>query len=74
MLAMHQYHTACDRFPPAFVVGPDGKRRHGWLAWILPFLQPKLPEQYRLDEPFISNPNRRVSRLFCKFEYQEGTK
>ena len=30
MLAMHSYHDVYDRFPPAFVVGPDGKRWHSW--------------------------------------------
>jgi hypothetical protein len=52
MLAMHQYHDAHNSFPPAFTLGPDGKRWHSWRALILPYLDAELAEQYRLDEPW----------------------
>ena len=52
MLAMHQYHDAHNNFPPAFTLGPDGKRWHSWRALILPYLEPELAEQYRFDEPW----------------------
>ena len=52
MLAMHQYHEAYDSFPPAFVIGPDGDRWHSWRALILPYLEPELAKQYRVDEPW----------------------
>jgi hypothetical protein len=52
MLAMHQYHDAHNSFPPAFTLGPDGKRWHSWRALILPYLEPELALQYRLDEPW----------------------
>lgn len=52
MLAVHQYHDAHDSFPPAFTLGPDGKRWHSWRALILPYLEPELAKQYRFDEPW----------------------
>lgn len=52
MLAVHQYHDAHDCFPPAFTLGPDGKRWHSWRALILPYLEPELAKQYRFDEPW----------------------
>ncbi len=42
MQAMHQYHDTYESFPPAFVVGPDGRRWHSWRALILPWLEPEL--------------------------------
>ena len=57
-LALHNYHDAYDSFPPAFVLGPDGKRWHSWRALILPFLEekPVLSKKYRFDEPW-NGPN-----------------
>jgi len=52
MLAMHHYHDAHNSFPPAFTLGPDGKRWHSWRALILPYLEPERAAQYRLDEPW----------------------
>lgn len=52
MEAMHNYHDAYDSFPPAFTVGPDGKRWHSWRALILPQLAPELAARYRFDEPW----------------------
>jgi hypothetical protein len=58
MLAMHNYHDVYDQFPPAFVVGPDGKRWHSWRALILPYLEPELAKQYRFDEPWNGPHNK----------------
>src|SRR5580704_16313138 len=38
-LAMHNYHDVYNHFPPAVVVGPDGKTPHSWRVELLPFLQ-----------------------------------
>ena len=59
MLAMHNYHDAHHSFPPAFVVGPNGKRWHSWRALILPYLEPELARQYRFDEPW-NGPHNKV--------------
>ena len=58
MLAMHQYHDAHNSFPPAFTLGPDGKRWHSWRALILPYLEPELAKQYRFDEPWNGPHNK----------------
>lgn len=63
-LALHNYHDKYSCFPPAIVLGPDGKRWHSWRALILPFLdEPELAKQYRFDEPW-NGPNN--SRLLPK--------
>ena len=60
-LAMHNYHAAYLRFPPAVVIGPDGKTPHSWRVEILPFLdQLELYEQYRMDEPWDSEHNKQL--------------
>lgn len=56
-LALHNYHDTYKSFPPAFVLGPDGKPWHSWRVLILPFLeQEPLWKKYRLDEPW-NGPN-----------------
>ena len=30
LLALHNYHDAYGRFPPAYVAGPEGKPMHSW--------------------------------------------
>jgi beta-lactamase regulating signal transducer with metallopeptidase domain len=60
-LAMHNYHDARKSFPPAVVIGPDGKTPHSWRVAILPYLgQDALYNQYKLDEPWDSENNRKV--------------
>ena len=56
-LALHNYYEAHQSFPPAVVIGPDGKTPHSWRVAILPYLeQAPLYEQYRKDEPW-NGPN-----------------
>src|SRR5438067_10524664 len=56
-LAMHGYHDANNRFPPAFVNnGPYGTSgfnfTHGWAPFILPHVeQQSLYDRYRWDYP-----------------------
>lgn len=52
MLALHNYHDEFRSFPPAFVVGPDGKRWHSWRSLILKDIDPELASKYRFDEPW----------------------
>lgn len=60
-LAMHNYHDVNKRFPPAVLLGPDGKTKHSWRVAILPYLdQAGLYKQYKLDEPWDSENNKRV--------------
>jgi hypothetical protein len=62
-LAMHNYHDAHNHFPPAVVVGPDGKTPHSWRVELLPFLQQaRLYDQYRMNEPWDSPHNKVILR------------
>lgn len=58
-IAMHAYHLNHGKFPPAVVIGPDGKTPHSWRVALLPYLeQQQLFRRYRLDEPWDSPNNR----------------
>lgn len=60
-LALHNYHDSHLCFPPAYVMGPDGKPWHSWRVLILPFLdQPDLAKEYRFDEPWNGPNNSRL--------------
>jgi len=68
-LAMHNYYDMHNHFPPAVVMGPDGKTPHSWRVEILQTLGPDgdlwkqnvaLYKQYRLDEPWDSENNKKV--------------
>lgn len=61
MVAIRSYHDRYDSFPPAFVIGPDGKRWHSWRALILPDLDPELAKEYRMDEPWDGPDNSRLA-------------
>ncbi|MBI5759663.1 MAG: DUF1559 domain-containing protein [Planctomycetales bacterium] len=56
-LALHNYHDNYHSFPPAYVLGPDGKPWHSWRVLVLPFLEETdLAKAYRFDEPW-NGPN-----------------
>jgi len=60
-LAFHNYHDVHKRFPPAVVIGPDGKTPHSWRVEVLPFLEQKaLYDQYRMLEPWDSPHNKKL--------------
>jgi hypothetical protein len=61
MLAMHNYADVNKHFPAAVVIGPDGKTPHSWRIEVLPYLdQPALYQQYKMDEPWDSENNKKV--------------
>lgn len=63
-LAMHNFHSTYNSFPPAMIRGPDGKPWHSWRVFLLPFLDyGALYAQYRFDEPW-DGPNN--SKLLAK--------
>jgi hypothetical protein len=60
-IAMHNYHDIHRHFPPAVVIGPDGKTPHSWRVELLPFLDEKrVYDYYRLNEPWDSPHNKLV--------------
>ena len=59
-LAIDAYERAYGSYPPAYVLGPDGKPWHSWRVLVLPYLgsQPNLIyQQYNLDQPWDSPQN-----------------
>lgn len=61
-LAFHNYHDSYGRFPPAAVIGPDGKAWHSWRVLLLPFLEANdLYGQYDFAQPWDSPKNRAVA-------------
>jgi len=53
VLALHNYHDTYGQFPPAFIVGPNGKPWHSWRVLLLPFLEADATyKAYRFDEPW----------------------
>ncbi|QDU41878.1 Regulatory protein BlaR1 [Symmachiella dynata] len=63
-LAMHDYNAANGHFPPAVVMGPDGKTPHSWRVALLPYLGLRVAgdqyQGYKLDEPWDSEHNKTV--------------
>ncbi len=60
-LAMHNYHDVHGHFPPAVIMGPDGKTPHSWRVELLPLLdQQTLYEQYQQNESWDSPANKKV--------------
>jgi hypothetical protein len=60
-LAMINYEAKHGHFPPAVIIGPDGKTPHSWRVELLPFLdQNQLYDQYRMSEPWDSPHNQLI--------------
>jgi len=60
-VAFHDYHKEHNHFPPAIVLGPDGKTPHSWRVELLPYLDQKsLHQEYKMNEPWNSNHNKKV--------------
>lgn len=61
MLALHNYHDANGNFPPAVLLGPDGKTKYSWRVAILPYMdQHELYEAYDRNEPWDGPNNRKL--------------
>jgi prepilin-type processing-associated H-X9-DG protein len=58
-LALHNYHSAHDTFPPPAIKSKEGKPLLSWRVAILPYLeQQALYDQFHLDEPWNSEHNK----------------
>jgi beta-lactamase regulating signal transducer with metallopeptidase domain len=63
MLAMHNYASVNNKFPPPVTMGRDGKGKfpHSWRIDVLPYIeQDALYRQYHFDEPWDSEANKKV--------------
>ncbi|HEY2251385.1 MAG TPA: DUF1559 domain-containing protein, partial [Planctomycetaceae bacterium] len=59
-LAMHNYASVNNTFPPAVLYGPDGKTPYSWRIALLPYLdQAALYGQYDKNEPW-DGPNNKL--------------
>jgi hypothetical protein len=60
-IAMHNYHSTYNKFPPAFSVDKDGKPLLSWRVHILPYIeQDNLYKEFHLDEPWDSEHNKKL--------------
>ena len=61
VVALHSFHDVHGFFPPAVVLGPDGKPWHSWRVLVLPYLEMNhVYEQYRFDEPWDGPHNKQL--------------
>ncbi len=66
-LAMHNYHDTHGSFPPAAICDKKGKPLLSWRVAILPFIeQNNLYKQFKLDEPWDSEHNKKFSETAIK--------
>ncbi len=60
-LALHNYADTYRQFPPAFTTDKEGKPALSWRVLVLPYLeQEPLFKEFRLDEPWDSDHNKRL--------------
>jgi hypothetical protein len=60
-LALHNYHDVHNAFPPQAIYDKDGKALLSWRVAVLPYLdQNELYKQFRLDEPWDSEHNKKL--------------
>ena len=58
-LAMHNYHSINDRFPPPAILSKQGQPLLSWRVALLPYLeQEALYNEFHLDEPWDSEHNK----------------
>jgi hypothetical protein len=75
--AFHAYHNVHGHFPPAVVIGPNGKTPHSWRVELLPHLKSTeaqtLFDEYRMDEAWDSPHNKRLlDRMPDTFRHPEA--
>jgi prepilin-type processing-associated H-X9-DG protein len=66
-LAMHNYHDMNGVFPAAAIVNKKGKPLLSWRVAILPYIeQENLYKQFKLDEPWDSEHNKKLAEMVVK--------
>jgi hypothetical protein len=57
--ALHDYHEAHGRFPPAIVRAKDGRPQYSWRVLVLPYLESTpVYRQFKLEQPWDSPENQ----------------
>lgn len=62
-IALLNYHNTHKTFPPAVVMGPDGKTPHSWRLELLPYMEvgkKDVYDRYKMDEPWDSPDNLKL--------------
>jgi hypothetical protein len=80
-LAMHNYHDKNKRFPSAAIYDKNGKALLSWRVAILPYLLDEkdqaLYKEFRLDEPWDSEHNKKLldkmPRIYASPAAKDGT-
>src|SRR5579883_1704063 len=66
-LALHNYHDVNGTFPPAAICDKKGRKLLSWRVAILPYVeQNALYQQFKLDEPWDSEHNKKWSEVVVK--------
>lgn len=66
-MAVANYHEAHGHYPPAYILGPDGRPWHSWRVLILPYLEHgELFKEYDFAEPWDGPKNRRLAERMPK--------
>jgi prepilin-type processing-associated H-X9-DG protein len=66
-LALHNYESAYGVFPPSAICDKRGKPLLSWRVAILPYIeQNALYQQFKLDEPWDSEHNLKLSKVLIK--------
>lgn len=75
VLGMHNYHDANKHFPPAAITDKDGKPLLSWRVAILPFIShDALYKEFKLDEPWDSDHNKKLLARMPRIYGAKGTK
>ncbi len=66
-LALHNYHDQHGKFPAPAIYSKDGKPLLSWRVALLPYLeQDNLHRQFKLDEPWDSEHNKKLLQVLPK--------
>jgi len=67
-LGLREYHRENGHFPPAYVLGTDGRPWHSWRILLLPYIgEYELYKDYNFDEPWDGPNNRNLQTRMPKY-------
>jgi hypothetical protein len=75
MIAIHNFHDVFNRIPAAYSVDDAGKPLLSWRVHILPFVEQRpLYDQFKLDEPWDSDHNKKLIAKMPKVYRAPGSR